>query len=182
MSGMNIIFYSKECPTCFKLIQLLDSENFIKYFKCICIDGNYDKLPQQIKAVPTMIVNNINRPLQPEECFKWVASMVHFRDNKGKNDKENMDIEGFAELEFGKFSDQFTFVDSTKNDPFAQAFFKYKDEKNNSIHTAPLDKRINSREQNKRIKELELARNQQENKFKLNMKAEQREKLIKHKK
>ncbi len=183
MSKMNIIFYSKECATCFKLIQLLDSEKFLKYFNLVRVDGKFDLLPPQITAVPTMMVHNINKPLQGPDCFKWLASMIDFRDNKKNSTEDNkMDPEGFAELELGKFSDQYTVVDPQVNDPLAQAFFKYKDEKSNAIHTAPREKRISGKEQQKRIKDLEIARQQQDNRFKTDMKAEQKEIISKHKK
>lgn len=179
MSNINLIFYSKTCGTCFKLIQLLEKENFLKYFKLLCIDGRYEMLPPQITAVPTMIVRNINKPLGPNDCFKWIECMVDFRDNK-KKDKGEVNINGFSELEFNKFSDLFTFVQT--DDPLLQSFHKYKDEENNSIFTAPLENKITNRDQQKRIKELEIIRSQQDNKFKSDMKTEQNDKLARYKK
>ena len=178
MSNINIIFYSKKCSTCFKLLQVLEAETFLKYFKLVCIDDKIDMLPPQITAVPTMIVRNINKPLNPEECFKWVKSMIDFRDNNNKNTE--IDVQGFTDLEYNKFSDIFTFIKT--DDPLAQTFHKYKDEKNNAIYTAPLEGKLGPKDQTKKIKELEVKRSQQDTKFKLDMKTEQKEKMLKNKK
>jgi hypothetical protein len=171
----NVIFYSKKCETSFKLLQLLEKEQFLQCFKLLCVDNIIDKLPPQITAVPTMIVKNVNKPLMPKECFDWVKQMVEAR-----NMNSNENINGYNTFEQSKFSDVFTFLKS--DDALEQSFFKYKDEKNNAIYTAPLEGKLNMTEQKKKINELEKSRKQQELNFKDAMKSEQQQILKNHKK
>jgi predicted thioredoxin/glutaredoxin len=171
----NLIFYSKSCTTCYKLLSLLEEHELLSYFKLVCIDGNYDKLPPQIKAVPTMLMKSINRPLGPEDSFKCVQSLIQMKKNKTKKMDETTELDDFVDLELTRFSDIYTFLEN--DDPLQQAFFKYKDEKKHAIHTAPLEDKLNNKEQSKRIKEMEAERYDQEKKFKIDMRQEQREKV-----
>ncbi len=174
MSTPNIVFYSKKCVTCYKLIQELHEHNFMKYFKLLCVDGKCDALPPQIKSVPTMIISNINKPLGPEESFQWIKTMKSLRD---KMSQKNTNIEGFMDLEFNKFSDSFALLNS--DDPLSQSFFKYKDEQNNVIHTEPLNAKLNQKEQTAKINELSKNRHEQESQFKVDIKKIIDEKLQK---
>lgn len=175
MSNINIIYYSKKCSTCFKLMKLLESEHLLKYFRLLCVDDKLDVLPPQITVVPTMIVSSINKPLNAEQCFKWVDAMINFRDNKLVKKPEVNDVNGVSDLEFNNFSDKFTFIQV--DDPLEQHFYKYKDEQSNTIYTAPLEKKLNNKEQNEKIKELQSMRYKQDSTFKDTMKKEQIEKI-----
>src|SRR5271170_7407063 len=70
-----IIFYSQRCNESIFLLKLLQNENLINYFRLICVDGIINKIPPQIKVVPTIIVAGINRPLASKEAFEWVNKM-----------------------------------------------------------------------------------------------------------
>ena len=184
-TGMNILFYSRECHTCITLIKILESENLLQYFTMICVDGKLNKLPAQIEHVPTMIVKDQNKKLEAEETFEWIKKVKFLKQNANnmKNQFVNKNkilssqpktkINGFSDVEMGNGSDVFAF---TKSDAPAlpQSFFGYKDEGNNTIFTAP-DKthKLGEEEQNHTISLLKEKRDAQDSEHKARSKKEQ---------
>lgn len=170
--NVNMVFYSKNCKTCYKFLSLIDEHKLLQYFKLICIDGKYDALPPQIKAVPTILVRNINKPLGPEEAFNYIKNLVEYKKTRQQKSNENNIMDDYVDLELTKFSDVYTFLDH--DNASKQVFFGYKEEEKHAIHTAPLENKLNKKDQDKRIKDMEAERYDQEKKFKIDMRQEQR--------
>jgi hypothetical protein len=164
---VNLLLYSERCQTCKQLFAILKNERLFEYFKLICIDDKLDKLPPQIKSVPTMIVQNFNKPLEPIECFKFVKTLIDSKktivntDNDENKNKQNQDFDGFNLLEHTSFSDIYTHV--VGDIPYEQDHFKYGNEKNHKITTPMLDGKLNQHEQMQRINKLSNERQKMTN-------------------
>ena len=87
---MNILFYSNYCDYCQKLIDLINSKKIINAFKLICIDNNFD-IPKNIKQVPTLLIEEIGRPLEGKYVFEWILNKDYFnlKTNNIANKKPN---------------------------------------------------------------------------------------------
>lgn len=86
MSNTNIIFYSKKCNNCKKLFDMIINFNELDKYKTICIDNNHKKFPY-IHRVPTLITENIKKPLIGINAFRWIESQSQF--NKETNNYKN---------------------------------------------------------------------------------------------
>ncbi len=188
----NILFYSRKCGTCKNLITLLQNENFLAYFKMICVDDiGREQLPPQIKMVPTMIVTGVNKPLVAEAAFKWIEQAKFIRQqeladtnkriiqqnlvNMAKNNKKGP--LGFVEQEMTGISDTFAYKDIDKAQP--HSYVGAGDENKNSIFTAPEQGKISKNEQLTKIKEMEKDRNEQEENYGQMMKQQQLQAVMK---
>ena len=68
----NTIFYSKHCKHCKDFILKLKDRDLLKMFtKRICID-KVNNLPPFLKEVPTIIVDDYDKPLAGDYAFKWI--------------------------------------------------------------------------------------------------------------
>lgn len=67
----NLFFYSNYCKYSLLLIKIIENENMDDKFKYICIDNN-NTIPEQIYRVPTLVVHDIDVPLQGKNAFEWV--------------------------------------------------------------------------------------------------------------
>src|SRR5690606_31326418 len=107
----NILFYSQKCPYSQELIKLLNNENLLNMFQLFCVDNNINKIPQQIKVVPTLIVSNIPKPLPSNEAFEWVKKMRFIRNQNNSmninntHNNNSKDRLCFIEQEMSGFSD-----------------------------------------------------------------------------
>ncbi len=107
----NTIFYSKYCRHCLDFIRKLKSENLLDLFtRRICIDGE-NNLPQFLKEVPTIIVDDYDEPLSGDNAFKW----IEFKNTK-KDEKiiEESGIKSF-DNQGGLFDDNFGVLDDGDN-------------------------------------------------------------------
>ena len=157
-----MLFYSQKCPTCRNLLMILKNENFLEYFKLVCVDTMLDKFPQDM-VVPTMTVVNVNKPLIAQEAFEWIQQMKFL---KQQNNTERKIVEpqitrgpvGYDEEIMGGISDKFAL---TKVDtPLPHAYFGVNDEEKNAIYTAPNEKdTIDKISQNRMMEELEIREN-----------------------
>lgn len=179
----NILFYSRTCEHSQKLFRLLQSENLLDYFNLYCVDDRLDKIPSQIKMVPTMIVNNVNKPLEGQETFEWVQKMKFLRQNQASvnqnsiinknllNIPKNNGPIAFVDQEMSGFSDGFAYTKIDK--PLSHSFFNYKSEDKNTIFTAPEQGKLGASEQSRRIKQIEEKRNTQDQEYTKIMKDQQ---------
>lgn len=78
----DIIFYSNKCQHCIKLLDEISKCELSQYFKMYCIDGNMTEIRKYIKTVPTIIINNLSKPLIGYEAFRLIES---FKEMKNKN-------------------------------------------------------------------------------------------------
>jgi hypothetical protein len=165
----NIIFYSQRCNESVCLLKLLKNENFINYFKLICVDGNLNKLPPQITSVPTMIVTGINKPLLAKESFEWVNKMKFLKqynnnknniNNNNNNNNINMqEYQGFMSNEMSGLSDSYAFLNF---DNAMQQSYSDATGQNSAIFTAPEKDKITRYDQKKMLDEATETRKQQE--------------------
>lgn len=156
----NLLFISYNCPTCQNLLNLLKNEKLINAFNIFCVDGKIDKVPKYIEKVPTMIVENVNKPLVANEIFDWINKLKSAKTNT----MPNTNLLGYSDIEHNNNRDNlFT---SIKNDNFStKSYFNYKDETKHAIYTAPEQKKIKESEQKSLIDKMVQKRNEQDNKF-----------------
>jgi hypothetical protein len=74
---MRILFFSKTCDFCLKLIEYLDKNNLNDFFKKICIDDTVN-IPKNISVVPTIIDDEIEAPLEGKKAFEYVINQKYF--------------------------------------------------------------------------------------------------------
>ena len=117
---MYILFYSNKCKYCESLISILKTKGLLQGFKTICIDENKN-LPPYLTKVPTLIVPDVNKPLEGKNAFMWVNTIFSFNqetnnfNNKSTNNNINLNDNkkgpgGFTKEEMGGISDSFSFV------------------------------------------------------------------------
>lgn len=161
LMNRNIIFYSYKCKTCTNLLQIMKNENLLGYFTLYCVDNNIHNLPPNIKHVPTLIVQGIDKPLLGKETFDWVESVKFFKQQKlaeKKPPKNN--ILGWSNLEMGGKTDTYAYKDVDK--ALSHAYFGVGDEEKHAIFTAPKSQIMNKKQQNSMIKQLEQQRQHQD--------------------
>ncbi len=176
----NTLFYSQRCITCTNLLTVMNNEDLIRYFRLICVDNILDKLPQAITAVPTMIVNGVNKPLVAQEAFQWISQVKFIKQqeqsnkliNPQQNQAQHRGPNAYDKEIMGGLSDSFAF---TKTDePLPHAYFGINEEKNHAIFTPPSEKNSLSRkDQTNLIKDLESRRSVQDNELTTIMKENQ---------
>jgi hypothetical protein len=75
---MRVLFYSKTCDFCLKLIEYINKNNLNEYFNMICIDDDTTKIPKNITVVPTIIDEEIEAPLEGKKAFEYVINQKYF--------------------------------------------------------------------------------------------------------
>jgi len=191
--NMNIIFYSQKCNTCNLLLKLIHDEKLSYYFEFICVDDKIDKLPAYIRRVPTMIVTDVNKPLEGNEVLKWVESMKYIRQSQEAlqtkklavqiNTANQMGPKPFAKMEMSGFTDAYAIADPDpqKNISLQQTFFSIGDEDKNAIFTAPeVKQKLTKDEQTKSINSIESIRKKQDEELGAVMKEQQRDALSRY--
>jgi len=157
-NNINIIFYSKKCKDCCNLLNILQNENMISYFRLFCVDDNMNKVPIEITYVPTMIVSTINKPLVGKEAFEWVTKAKFIRENTQKSLMkmmiENSGPLGWVDSEMNGISDSYAYKSIDK--AMSHSFQGFKDEKSNIIFTAPNEEviKINKKDQQKYLEHI----------------------------
>jgi hypothetical protein len=74
---MIILFYSDECKFSSKLLEYINNNNLIDFFKLVNIDL-LDTIPENINIVPTIIDSNIEAPLEGKKAFEYVINHKFF--------------------------------------------------------------------------------------------------------
>jgi len=82
---MKILFYSNKCEYSKKILLYLEKSNSIDQFKLICVDNQ--KLPSDIKIVPTIIDMNLNEVMEGKKAFEYLQNIKYF--NNPTNNIEN---------------------------------------------------------------------------------------------
>ncbi len=194
---MNTIFYSRNCQICIEVLNILQGEGFLGYFKLICVDGRIDKMPKWIKMVPTMLLYSTQRILAGrEQIYEWITQMKFIRqqnNNKKYNPNNNQQISknqqisqnnnfntntnaimGWMEGEHNKKSDSFAYTNIDKALP--QNYYRVGGENdgNNAIYTPPKERmKMATNEQQQKIKYKNNERNNQDEQYKKLIKQQQ---------
>ena len=117
---MNILFYSNRCEHSTKLIKILNENNLLKNFNMILVDNN-KKIPKYIKKVPTLIIKDINIPLEGNAAFNWVKTITKFdqvtnniklvKKKVGKILIDRNNFKGINQNETKSISDNYAFIE-----------------------------------------------------------------------
>lgn len=187
-SNKNIIFYSRKCRACNELINILNSNNLMRFFIEFCVDDNIDKLPPQIKMVPTLIVSNVNKPLVAGDAFKWVNQIkfINNNDNCDNNSDRNSNsnnIIGYNKQEMEGISDTFCYRKKNAKETIPHSFSGLTANIENAIHTQPIDnKKMTHYDQKLLIEKMKNARNEQDEQYSNIMKEQQFEYYLQNEK
>jgi hypothetical protein len=85
----NVLFYSLKCKTCNVFMTLSQNNNILKHFKLICIDGQEKHYQQKgLKIIPTIIIKNLNEPIEGKNCINWLENIIKMRSNNMLNNND----------------------------------------------------------------------------------------------
>lgn len=161
MSTVNIIFYSRTCNTCTKLLTILQNEGILSNFKLFCVDGRLNELPKQITIVPSMVIASTNKILVAGEIFEWLKNIKFLKGSSSNSNGTNgRGPIGWVTNEMSGTSDQFAYTNVDKAQP--KSFFGVGSEEQNAIYTAPDIGKLNKKEQSDMIKNIESSRLEQD--------------------
>ena len=73
----DVLFYSNKCKYSKQLIELLSDNDLIESYNLICIDNNTEKYPY-VQRVPTLLVDDVKKPLVGVNAFNWVNAKTNF--------------------------------------------------------------------------------------------------------
>lgn len=129
---MRVIFYSTSCEFSIKLLEYIDKNNLLDFFKLICIDELPEhKIPKNITIVPTLIDTSIEAPLEGKKAFEYVINQKYFNYPTNnveytKNGVPKPTIEEDTKANVSKSGTGFIYVN-----PDTESKFIEKDDKNN---------------------------------------------------
>ena len=82
------IFYSSNCVHSMNLVELIKNEKILDEFIMIELESNKDKIPSYITKVPTIISNNLAKPLIGGiECLNWINNRKYFNNTRIRRNK-----------------------------------------------------------------------------------------------
>lgn len=186
-SNYNMLFYSRKCNTCTNLINILQNESLICYFKPICVDDDIKQWSTVITMVPAMILTDCPRPIVAKECFMWIEKAKFFRQQQQLDNIKNKMIQQamiqkqereqggparYSKIEMEGISDECAILNENVNISFPKTFVGVKDE--NVIFTAPEAGKVSTEEQRRKAKKLEQDREAQD---KSNFEIQKREQI-----
>ena len=73
---MKILFYSNKCEYSKKILLYLEKNNIKEVFKFVNVDDN--KLPSDIKIVPTIIDTDLNEVMEGKKAFEYLSNIKYF--------------------------------------------------------------------------------------------------------
>ena len=172
---INTIFYSRKCPISKTVIQLLNDEELLGYFKLYCIDDMpRASIPKQISHVPFMILNTVQRPLQGKEILQWIQSTRFLKQQKTYMQKEAVrrNMIRFAMLnkkghlgynndEMEGYSDNYAYTNVDA--PQTKSFMGWGQENKHAIFTGPEANKMTADESKKAINSEKSLRDNQDN-------------------
>lgn len=181
---MNVLFYSKKSKLSYNVVKTMQGMDILKYFKCICVDDNIDKIPKMITTIPTLIVKEYPKPFIAEEIFNYLRTISFMRNQTSKpkdelieqkvEEKKDKPLLGYVESEMNGFSDTFAFKDIDLAIP--HKFIEYGNEDKYKIFTAPQEPKemnMNETRQKKKLRDFMKTREEEDEKNKQIMKEKQ---------
>jgi hypothetical protein len=73
---MKILFYSSKCEYSKKILLYLEKNNIKDFFKMLNIDNQ--KIPNDIKIVPTIIDTDLNEIMEGKKAFEYLINIKYF--------------------------------------------------------------------------------------------------------
>ena len=133
---MRILFFSKTCNFCLKLLEYINKNNLEEYFKNICIDDT-NNIPKNIHLVPTIIDTDIQAPLEGKKAFEYVINQKYFNHPTNNIDyiKNGVPIPKIEEDAKANTSKVDGFIYIEKNDRCDTSFYSNFDKKESEINT-----------------------------------------------
>lgn len=89
------LFYSKKCPECMNLIQVIYNEGIVLMFTLVCLDNYSSKqiASYSIKQVPAIVINAENQLPAiyegPVRCSQW---LTNFTSNRRRNLAQQVEL------------------------------------------------------------------------------------------
>lgn len=168
-----IVFYSNNCPYCKNLLTVIQNENLTDKCQFICFESNSDKIPDIITSVPTIIAQNLLKPLVGLKAIEWIENKKYFNqitNNIVSNNVVNPNIiSALEDLEFNKLevssiSDHYTNIDDINIEKTMLDYNKINQNvpiTNDITNKKILDIKITDKLQNIKLKELITLRKHQ---------------------
>ena len=157
----DVLFYSNKCKYSKQLIELLSDNDLIESYNLICIDNNTEKYPY-VQRVPTLLVDDVKKPLVGVNAFNWINAKTNFNKNTNNinlNPNKNLDKKNNPLLfdQNNKFNNKkdYTFIDDNET----YTIDKYYD---NKIFTLPDSEKTNYNIQKQKLNNLMLQRTKQD--------------------
>lgn len=161
---INLLLYSEKCQYCKHLMMLMNNENILNNFKLQCVDEIKHTLPKGT-IVPTLFVVGIERPLQGKSAFDWLDSIIQIK--RHEIQKKTVKLPpgpiAYDSSVMSGLSDNFAFADDKINSALPLSYFKYGDEENNAIFTAPETNTINRKQMDKLQHDIKSSRTEFDN-------------------
>lgn len=158
---INLLLYSEKCQYCKNLMMIMNNENILNNFKLQCVDDIKHTLPRGT-IVPTLFVVGIEHPLQGKAAFEWLNSIIQIKRYEMQKKTVVKPPPGpmaYDSSVMSGLSDNFAFADEKINSALPLAYFKYGDEENNAIFTAPETRAINGTQMSKLQSDIKTSRN-----------------------
>lgn len=176
---VNILFYSRICSLCNNVLIALRNENLISHFKLFCVDDNLNSIPKNIKKVPTMMVEGVDKLLIEHEIFEWIKQVKFLRHNinniKNTSSPSNNDPIGWIEKEMNGISDSYAYKDVDK--AMVHSYSSTNDTNDSIFTPKETNKKINPNLQLNMINDVRHIREEQDFNYKKIHKEQQLEKL-----
>jgi len=160
------VFYSIKCKYCDQLLKTIQNEKLNDQCNLICFESNPTRIPDFITSVPTIIAQNLSKPLVGFEAINWIENKKYFNQITNNisisnvinpNIKSALEEFEFNKLESSSISDHYTNInDSVLEKPMLD----YNKININAPITNDLsnkkiaDSKINNKMQEEKLKEL----------------------------
>ena len=160
------VFYSIKCQYSETLLKTIQDEKLNDQCQLICFESNPTRIPDFITSVPTIIAQNLSKPLVGFEAISWVENKKYFNqitNNITKSNVINPNIKSaLEEFEFNKsestsISDHYTTINDSN---IEKVMLDYNKININAPITNDLsnkkiaDSKINNEMQEEKLKEL----------------------------
>lgn len=191
--NINLLFYSRTCQKSVTLIQLMNNEKLLQFFKLICVDQNLYRLPKELKVVPTLVIHEKDgtKFYEAINAFKWVEGVKFLRQqhmseigkknaylNMAKTQLSQRDgIHGFNNQEMTGISDTYAFPDIDTDQ--AHSYFRYGiNDKDIILTPANKEQKLKKADTDKIAKDAEAHRKEQESVIKATQRQDQIDQVI----
>lgn len=75
------VFYSNKCQFCHSLLETIKRANLSNSCTLICFETDPDKIPEFITDVPTIVAQNLLKPLIGKKAEEWISNIKYYNQN-----------------------------------------------------------------------------------------------------